>query len=364
MLGKFFDKFCFNTIFLFVAVLVLGGLQLSSIFKADKGGKMTTPDPVLPTIAGLWTKPDTPKVVTAGNIFDYMNGAGELYLGYRFDRLDVYEYVAESQKEILVEVYFMKTSDDAFGLLSLDWGGEVVVHHSDWPRALYGEGLLRLWSGNIYARIMATQETPESKQAVLSIGQAIVKGRKNPPSPNIINELKKELSPEWEMRKDRISFFRTRLVLNSLYYLSHQNILDLDHACDAVAALYEKKASSGERARIQFLLIKYPDPQRAKKALSHFHESYLADFPFSDQADSSGGITGVFSVEDGWMAYALHDGSIAFVFECPDESTARAMNISGAAKPICSSVGMVAPMTTPMVVPTHHEAAKLTPAPT
>jgi hypothetical protein len=325
MLGKFFDKFCFNTIFLFVAVLVLGGLQLSSFFKASKGGKMATPDPVLPKTVGLWTRPDSPKIVTAENIFDYMNGAGELYLGYRFDRLDVYEYIAEAQKEILVEVYFMKTSDDAFGLLSLDWGGDVVEHELDWPRALYGEGLLRLWSENIYARVMATQETPESKEAVLSIGKAIVKGRKNPPGPNIVNKLKEELSSEWEMRKDRTSFFRTRLVLNSLYYLSHQNILDLDHSCEAVAALYEKKASSGERARIQFLLIKYPDSRWAKKALSHFHEIYLADFPFSAEADSSGGIAGVFSVEDGWMAYGLHDESIAFVFECPDESSARAI---------------------------------------
>ena len=335
MLGKFFDKFCFNTIFLFVAVLVLGGLQLSSFFKSGKGGIMTTPDPVLPKIVGLWQKPESPKVVTAENIFEYMNGAGELYLGYRFDRLDVYEYTAESQKQILVEVYFMKTPDDAFGLLSLDWGGDSVHLDSStqvegkgdsaWPSALYGEGLLRLWSGNIYARVMATQETQESKQAVLSVGQAIVKGRKNPPSPNIMNMLKKDLSSEWELRKDRTSFFRTRLVLNSLYYLSHQNILDLDHTCEAVAALYEKQTSSRERARIQFLLIKYPDSQRAKQALSHFHGAYLPDFPFSAKTDPSGRITGVFSVEDGWMAYTLQEESIAFVFECPDESSARAI---------------------------------------
>jgi hypothetical protein len=172
---------------------------------------------------------------------------------------------------------------------------------------------------------MATQETPESKQAVLSVGQAIVKGRKNPPGPNIMNRLKKELSSEWELRQDRTSFFRTRLVLNSLYYLSHQNILDLDHTCEAVAALYEKQASSGERARIQFLLIKYPDSQRAKQALSHFHGAYLADFPFSAKTDSSGRITGVFSVEDGWMAYTLQEESVAFVFECPDKSSARAI---------------------------------------
>jgi len=55
-----------------------------------------------------------------------MDGAGELYLGYRFDHLESYEYEVQSEKNILVELYFMKTADDAFGLLSLDWGGEPV----------------------------------------------------------------------------------------------------------------------------------------------------------------------------------------------------------------------------------------------
>ena len=325
MLGKFFDKICFNILFLIVAILVLGGLQLSTVFKSDEGGKMTGPYPVLPKTVGLWTRPDSPKVVTAENIFDYMNGAGELYLGYRFDRLDVFQYNAESQKEILVEMYFMKTSDDAFGLLSLDWGGEAVEHDLDWPRALYGEGLLRLWSGNIYARVMATQETPESKDAVLSIGQAIVKDRKNPPGPNLMKKLKNTLSQDWELRQDRVHFFRTRHVLNSLYYLSHENILDLDLECEAVAALYEKKELPEGNTRIQFLLVKYPDPKQAQTALSHFHQAYLPEHDFAIKSGPSGEIAALFSVEDGWMAYVYQDKSIAFVFECPDRETAKAI---------------------------------------
>jgi hypothetical protein len=335
MLGKLSDRFCFNSIFLFVAVLILGGLQLSSFFNASEGGNMTGPNPVLPITVGFWTRPDSPKVVTDKNIFDYMDGAGELYLGYRFDHLDVYEYKAQSQKEILVELYFMKSSDDAFGLLSLDWGGDYMNLTSDtqnevmtdfvWPRALYGEGLLRLWTENIYARVMATHETSESKEAVLSIGRAIVKDRKNPPSPDIARRLTDSLSLDWALRPDRFSFFRTHLVLNSLYYLSHENILDLDLACEAVAAQYEKKALPGGRTRIQFLLVHYPDSNRAKQALSHFHSAYLNEHPFSATADPSEKISDIFSVEDGWMAYSFRERSIAFVFECPDEETARAI---------------------------------------
>jgi hypothetical protein len=312
-----------NTILLAGAVLILGGLQLSSVFTASEGGKMTEPSPVLPKTIGLWTRQDSPKVVTAKNIFDYMNGAGELYLGYRFDRCDVYEYTAQSQKGILVEMYHMKTSDDAFGLLSLDWGGEPVEQELDWPRALYGDGLLRLWSENIYARVMATQETPESREAVLSIGRAIVKGRKNLQGPDLLNRLRNRLSPDWELRQDRISFFRTHLVLNSLYYLSHQNILDLDLTCDAVSAQYERKDSSGGRTRISMLWVIYADPERAQTALSRFHQAYLPEHELPKKAGPDEKIQNAYAVEDGWMAYVFQDRSIVFVFECPDQDIAK-----------------------------------------
>ena len=55
-----------------------------------------------------------------------MDGAGELYLGYRFKFLEVYEYTNPGESDILVELYWMDSSDDAYGLLSGDWGGDAV----------------------------------------------------------------------------------------------------------------------------------------------------------------------------------------------------------------------------------------------
>ncbi len=40
----------------------------------------------LPKTVEVWKRPDSPKVVDASNIFQYMDGAGELYLGYRFKK--------------------------------------------------------------------------------------------------------------------------------------------------------------------------------------------------------------------------------------------------------------------------------------
>jgi len=324
----------------FVLCFCLPFFLFISIMPGQTGGKMQESKPTLPKTVGAWTRPDSPQLVTAKNIFDYMDGAGELYIGYRYDHLESYEYKAQNQNNILVELYFMKTSDDAFGLLSLDWEGESVElagepvgsskslqvrgapEGSSWPRALYGEGLLRLWSDTIYARIMAYQETPESKEAVLALGRSIIKDRENPPLPILLQKLPDSFPADWVLGQDRTSYFRSHLVLNSIYYLGQENMLDLDLNSEAVTSPYERKNSKGKQ-RIHFLLIKYTDNRLASKALAHFHKVYLPEHPIFLQSGYSEEISNIFLIEDGWLGYKIKDNTIAFIFECPDQETAR-----------------------------------------
>jgi hypothetical protein len=287
----------------------------------------------LPKTIGAWTRPDSAQTIDSTNIFKYMNGAGELYLSYGFNHLEVYEYTADNQKNILVELYYMKTSDDAFGLLSLDWGGEpVTFNHSPVSkvsyaiappdRALYGKGLLRIWSDNIYARIMAEHETPDSREAVLSLGRAIVANHKNPPQPGLLNILPRTIGSDWELRNDRIGYFHSYLVLNSLYYLSHQNILNLDLSAEAVTAPYEK-ANNGDLKRVQFLFVKYSDSTQAQQALKKFHKAYLPEHTRDFGEGSMTASPHFFKIEDGWLGYKMHGPSLALVFECPDQKSAQ-----------------------------------------
>lgn len=78
-----------------VSFLIFTLILTSALLKGEIS-EMKTHTIDLPKTTGAWTRTDSPRIVTSQNIFDYMNGAGELYIGYRFEHLEVYEYTSEN----------------------------------------------------------------------------------------------------------------------------------------------------------------------------------------------------------------------------------------------------------------------------
>jgi Family of unknown function (DUF6599) len=289
----------------------------------------------LPRAVAAWTQSGGPKFVGPEDIFNYMDGGGELYLGYRFRRLEVQTYSSADQGEILVELYWMESSDDAYGLLSLDWGGEAValappmpgsssLPETDGPRALYGAGLLRLWSGNLFARIMADHETSASKKAVQALGQAIAAGRSTPPRPELIEALPARVGSRFLIRQERVTFLRSHLVLNSVYFLSSDNLLDLTPDCEVATTTYGQGAAKavGSAKPPRLMLARYANETAATNALTHFRQTYLPD-KLNGPKPSLLGDNGVVAIEDGWMGFARSGRGLALVFESSDEASAR-----------------------------------------
>jgi hypothetical protein len=182
-----------------------------------------------------------------------------------------------------------------------------------------------MWSDDMYARIMAERETPASKKAVNTIGKAIASNTQHPPEPLLVKILPLEIGAVWNLRMDRLSFFRSHLVLNSIYYLSHENILDLDLSAEAVIVPFEYIPGSGNPKRSQFLLVKYENPERAHQALNRFHDAYLPGYKNEIKAETAADSPSLFKLEDGWLAYKLIGKHIAIVFESPDPESARAI---------------------------------------
>jgi hypothetical protein len=332
---KSFDISSIMKLSLKIAAVLLT-ITMSIVICGGTSGKMNTAKLDLPKTVGVWNRPASPRLIHSENIFKYMNGAGELYLGYRFRHLEVFDYTSADQGNILVELYFMESSNDAFGLLSLDWGGEPVSlggfpeatstrFFTTAKRALFGGGLMRLWSDDIYVRIMAERATPASKDAVFALGKAIAANTEHSPEPALVKILPLAIDTGWKLRVDRLSFFRSHLVLNSIYYLSHENILELDLSAEAVSAPYERVSGPGDPKRSQFLLVQYENTERARQALNRFHDAYLPGHKKELTAEAAAGSPSLFKLEDGWMAYKRIGKHIAIVFESPDPASARAI---------------------------------------
>lgn len=290
----------------------------------------------LPKTIDGWTRAGEPRKITSKTIFDYMDGAGELYIGYRFDHLDVFEYSSRDEDQILAELYWMESSDDAFGLLSGDWGGEPADSEQGPPtgeapnpwegkRALYGSGLLRIWSGNLYARVMAYQETSKSKAAVMKLGRVILSKRSRPAPPALLSALPSTGDAGFRLRTDRVCYFRSHLVLNSVYFLSTGNILDLDHSAEAVTGTYSA-ADARSHHSVQLILVRYRDTETARSGVHHFERTYLPEKKAS-LGPSARGSSQFWRIEDGWLGYCRSGRTLALVFECPSrESAERYLN--------------------------------------
>jgi hypothetical protein len=301
---------------------------------------LKTDDPscmALPKAIDGWERAEPVRVITKDDIFEYMDGAGELYLAYGFDHIAVYEYSDPNAVSILVELYYMKTPDDAFGLLSLDWSGEPVLGDQDsangdgrmvapTTRALYGKGLLRLAAGSIYARVMASVENGASRKAVVALGRLIAGHDRPTIEPDILKRLPSSAGTAWRLRRETVGYFKSHLVLNSLFYLSHQNILDLDPSAEGVSAVFTDPRQDQEKIRAQLLLIEYSDAARATKAIEQFHQTYLpehVDHPISDSAAAKR--RAFFEIEDGWLGYRTFKNHLAIVFRCPDRASAEVL---------------------------------------
>lgn len=281
----------------------------------------------LPREQGAWTRPDVPRRITAETIFDYMDGGGELYLGYRFDHLDVFEYTPSDPAlgTLLVELYAMKEADEAFGLLSTDWSGEVIsfdgaTEDSGGPvpaaRALYGAGLLRLCAGPIYARILAARETPEAREVVLAIGRGIAASAARNHPPALTRALPAAIDPGLTIRPERTVFLRSHLVLNAAYYLASENILALSLDTEAVTTEY-RPSTAGTRP-IRVIAARYPSPDRARAALQSFIRGYLPEAsPPRTKAP------GTWKIEQGWAGWVQEGSIIAVALDAATEALAR-----------------------------------------
>ena len=220
---------------------------------------------VLPDQVDGWSTAERDQLYTRDDIFDYMNGAGEMYLAYDFEKLFFREYTRPAAPPFIAEIYEMNSSEDAYGVFTNDTDGKAV---NVGQGAIYAQGLLRFWKGSVFVRLMAERETDETRTTIMNLGRKIAaaiadEGR----TPVLLSYL-----PPEGLLKENTHYFHTRVTLNFLYFLADTNLLNLNSETEAILARYRRADG-----KVRLLLVSYPTAVLAKAAYEQFGRVYLSD---------------------------------------------------------------------------------------
>ena len=101
----------------FLLFLVSGFLPSPFGFAA---GKVKMADKIhWPQEAAGWKWDREVATFKGKSLYDYIDGAAEVYLAYNYRQVSARRYVKPNQPDIIADVYRMGSSEDAFGVFSL-----------------------------------------------------------------------------------------------------------------------------------------------------------------------------------------------------------------------------------------------------
>jgi hypothetical protein len=213
-------------------------------------------------------------------------------------------YSTSDGPAIILDIFDMGTSKDAYGVFTHDTDGEVLAVGQD---ARFRPGWLSFWKHRFFVSIYMEEETPAAEKAVKELGQQVAalipkKGNR----PHLLSKL-----PAQGLDSANIHYLRHPIILNYHFYVTDENILNISQQTEAVLANYRR---GQEKARL--LLVKYPDSEIATGSLSNFLKHYLPD------ADKSG----MALLENGkWAAARLNKRWLAVVLEADSRQFAESL---------------------------------------
>jgi hypothetical protein len=227
----------------------------------------TSPGISWPAAPESWKWDGSEEIYESRAIFDYIDGAGEVYLAYNFKNLVVRQFEKSGYPRIIAELYDMGSPNDAYGIFSYERQDEEagIGQGSE-----FGGGLLRFWKGKFFVSVYADGQGPEAGQAILGLGRAIadsipLTGR----TPKWINAL-----PDGKMGlvEKSIRYLHSHILLNQRFFVATRNILNLNPKTGVILAQYLR-----EGKKIHLLLVRYPDAKEADAAFRSFKRAFMPE---------------------------------------------------------------------------------------
>ncbi len=286
-------------------VIMVWIFTVAESVKAEEKGKMNR-EISLPSEAGGWKWDGKEMEYNSRTVFKYMDGAAELYLAYDFQNLTVRRFEKLSQPPLIVELYEMASSEDAYGVFSFEHQDEAVGVGQE---SEFGGGLLRFWKGKYFVSIYAEGEGAEVESGILTIGRASANSiPATGPEPKLVGLLP---GKDFGLVDKSVRYLKSHVLLNQRFFIAHQNILNLTKKTEAVLAQYLQ-----DRQKTQLLLIRYPDLKEAGNAYQSFMKGYLPE---------AGGKDRLKTEDRKWTFVRQRNKFVAIVFGAPTEAGAEVL---------------------------------------
>lgn len=249
-----------------------------------------------------WQAAGQDRVFDTKTLYDYLDGGAEVYLAFDLKRVFVRKYRGPAGDELALDIYEFGSPEEAFGVFSSERQDPAAGIGQD---SEYGLGLLRFWQGRCLVSITASGDEKRAEGPILALGRAVAP-LLGPAGgfPALLERL-----PQAGLQKNRTCYFHGAVNLNNRFFVSSENILNLDKRTDCVLAEY----ASGGPDTSRLLLIRYADVSLAGAAYSSFLRAYLPEARGTGSAKTGRGT---------WTMARLKANCVAVVFDAPSQEFA------------------------------------------
>jgi hypothetical protein len=284
-----------------VFLFFIGGLSLMDANSKDKKDILGN---LLPQEINGWEAKEKDRLYDPQTIFDYIDGAGEVYRSYNFRLLLARRFSKSGQPDIVADLFEMASSKDAFGVFTHDLEGEDAGVGRG---STYKGGLLSFWKGRFFVSLYAEEETKDAKDALFALGDKVASSiEEEGEKPDIV-----ALLPEEALVEKSVHYFHNHLILNYHFYVSDENILLLDQETEAALGTYKE-----DNEKSYLLVVHYLDTSKASQAFQNFLKIYMPDAKEM----------GLVQTEDGkWTAARLKKDILVVLFNGPSANYAKGL---------------------------------------
>ncbi len=178
-------KYLFLSLVVFLMMLTAAGIG------AEKSASLSM-QTLLPQLND-WTKTEEPSNYFPENLFEFINGAAEIYLAYDFKELTVIQYGRKgSTASMAVEIYEMSNETNAFGI----YGAERYPDNNFIPIGIQGyaeEGILNYLIGKYYIKLLCFEGGSQSGEYLELFAKTIAKKTQGQTTfPTLLNHFPKD----------------------------------------------------------------------------------------------------------------------------------------------------------------------------